>query len=292
MPCGTYRYKMNWECRSGRLNKLSIQTKPNTTRDYGSESARARLIRRRTSARIVSNPPPDLNIKGGVDRAWPNARVGLGTQHNGRQAYGPLFGMKLGPGSGPCACTSAAAAADRTNGKIYRANHGSSSDVTYWKRIHSGTIQLLPACWGCTPPPSEGQTRDQAIFSTKCNFGRNVFDFNEESGAMNPRSTQCAAHLIAVSSQQMNGNLSRSQFRNAVYSLGNAASPILGAEELGVPTAMDNPGTIEAFLKYPKQSVTVGPSMRYAGGPQTNAGPYSSRGPPAGGPPTPSILGP
>ena len=277
MPCGTYRYKMNWDCRAGRLKKLNTQIKPNSTRNYGSDDARVRLIRRRTAAKIISNPPPDYNIKGGVNRGSPNTRVGLGSQYNGRQAAGPFFGMKLGPGSGPCACTTAAVNADRQNGKVYRSNGGTGGDVAYWKRVHAGTRLLMPACWGCAPPVQAATSGAEFLKALKCNIGADmgITMVASDTGKSTPvGGPQCLARFFDY---VLNGNLdSRGYVRNVVYSFGNFMEAFY--QPLGQLGAMNNPGRIEQEFKWPKETITVGPSMRYAGGPQTNAGRYLKAG--------------
>jgi len=273
MPCGTYRYKMNWECRVGRLNRLNTQVKPNSTLDYGSLAARERLIRRRTSANIWTNPPFDPMIKGGNDRAWPNARAGVGPQYNGYQAYGPLFGEKRGVGSGPCACTPAAVAAEKTKGRIYRSNGGSSSDVVYWKRIHGGSIQLMPACWGCADPDPSHITGSADLFRyIKCNMGtvpKGVFGV--------PQSVQCANAGFNNYVPTLKREYPRNQFRDALYHFGPFLADEL-PETFGGLGDLNNAGKIESVLCWPKETVTVPPSMRHAGGPPTNAGRYQSHG--------------
>lgn len=274
MPCGTYRYKMNWECRVGRLNRLNTQVKPNSTLDYGSLAARERLIRRRTSANIWTNPPFDPMIKGGNNRAWPNARAGVGPQYNGYQAYGPLFGEKRGVGSGPCACTPEAVAAEKTKGRIYRSNGGSSSDVVYWKRIHGGSIQLMPACWGCADPDPSHVTSSADFFRyLKCNMGS--FPFEGED--LVPRSLQCANALISNYYPTLQEGYPRNQVRDALYHFGPFLADEL-PETFGGLGDLNNAGKIESVLCWPKETVTVPPSMRHAGGPPTNAGRYQSHG--------------
>jgi len=130
MPCGQYRYG---KCRTnntrgllsrpilGRLAYLNkVQSKPAPTRNYGSEDARSRAIRRRALGKYK----------------------GSGSSRDGKRSlfiYGPMFGLKqnkCGPnrdGIGP----------------IYRhANHGDSSDVTYFKRVAAGPfIQQTQCMW-------------------------------------------------------------------------------------------------------------------------------------------------
>ena len=209
MPCGTYPYKYLWECRAGRLKQLNTQSKPNATRDYGSEGARARAIRRRTAAKIRTNPPADPGIRGGNDRAWPNARAGVSSQYNGRQAYGPLFGEKRGPGSGPCACTPDAVQAAKDQGRIYRAQGGTSSDVTYWKRVHGGSIQLLPACWGC----ADLKIDPAHLNTTNCNFLELIGDSQRRTDS------QCAAKGAVADQVDIVGTRMSPATRNAGYFL-------------------------------------------------------------------------
>ena len=278
MPCGTYPYKYLWECRAGRLKQLNTQSKPNATRDYGSEGARARAIRRRTAAKIRTNPPADPGIKGGNDRAWPNARAGVSSQYNGRQAYGPLFGEKRGPGSGPCACTPNAVQAAKDQGRIYRAQGGTSSDVTYWKRVHGGSIQLLPACWGCasnTPP--NWYTGGRAA---KCNF-RSQTPISV-GGQFDPDyDTQCVAKRAAAFKQVSVGRMSPTR-RNAEYFFFRRIfePPSMRALRLGAfpQLKLTNWGSVERCLGWPKPAKTVGASMRVAGGPTTTSGHTSASG--------------
>ena len=272
MPCGTYPYKYLWECRAGRLKQLNTQSKPNATRDYGSEGARARAIRRRTAAKIRTNPPADPGIRGGNDRAWPNARAGVSSQYNGRQAYGPLFGEKRGPGSGPCACTPNAVQAAKDQGRIYRAQGGTSSDVTYWKRVHGGSIQLLPACWGCADwvEPIDGGLK------TNCNF-------LELYGGDEPVDSQCAAKEAVVDQlgDPTVGNRMSPVSRNAGYFLlSRHPTASSRAARLGAlpQFKLTNWGTVERCLGWPKPAKTVGASMRVAGGPTTTSGHTSASG--------------
>ena len=283
MPCGTYPYKYLWECRAGRLKQLNTQSKPNATRDYGSEGARARAIRRRTAAKIITNPPADPGIRGGNDRAWPNARAGVSSQYNGRQAYGPLFGEKRGPGSGPCACTPNAVQAAKDQGRIYRAQGGTSSDVTYWKRVHGGSIQLLPACWGCASNvfgKDQGDTR--SVLS--CNFhvgspggGLEMFR-TKYSPCLDKR-----VNAIRNSPGTSGENRMSPAARNAAYFNLNVISFYVPkgpwrAIRLGAfpQFKLNNWGTVEKCLGWPKPAKTVGASMRVAGGPTTTSGTYIS----------------
>lgn len=96
-----------------RLMELNNASKPSPTKLDGSQVARENYIRRR-----VATLKPDK--KG--------------------YSYGPLFGLKQTPKyGGECK-------------NIYYANHGSSSDVTKWKRLYGGPRILFSnsACqYGC-----------------------------------------------------------------------------------------------------------------------------------------------
>ena len=134
MPCGQYQYGA---CRTnsvtdpqgnprpirglasrptiGRLSYLNRQSKPAPTRNYGSEDARARLIRRRV-ARITTRS---------LDQYGNPVNFG----------YGPLFGLRKGIGrtwlpNGQCRY-------------IFSANGGDSSDVSYWKRVYGGSMNIV-----------------------------------------------------------------------------------------------------------------------------------------------------
>ena len=125
MPCGQYGYGL---CRTnnrqrglasrpaiGRLSYLNRQTKPSPTRNYGSEDARCRAIRRRVAR--VKTPSKDQ----------------YGNDVN--YGYGPLFGLRKGVGSTWLA-----------NGQckyIFSANGGAGSDVAYWKRVYGGSMNLV-----------------------------------------------------------------------------------------------------------------------------------------------------
>jgi len=127
MPCGQYPYGL---CRTlpsgqqrgrssrptiGRLSYLQRQTKPAPTRNYGSEDARARALRRRVAR--VKTPSRDQ----------------YGNQVN--YGYGPLFGLRKGVGrtwlpNGQCRF-------------IFSANSGAGADVTYWKRVMGGSMNIV-----------------------------------------------------------------------------------------------------------------------------------------------------
>jgi hypothetical protein len=127
MPCGTYNYG---GCRTtrqrgllsgpimGRLSYLNRQQKPAPTRNYGSEDARARLLRRRVGKINMRS----LDLYGNV-------------VNSDKYGYGPLFGLRKGIGKtwlsdGQCKY-------------IYTANNGSGSDVTYWKRVYGGSMNIV-----------------------------------------------------------------------------------------------------------------------------------------------------
>ena len=127
MPCGQYPYGL---CRTlpsgqqrgrssrptiGRLSYLQRQTKPAPTRNYGSEDARARALRRRVTR--VKTPSMDQ----------------YGNKVN--YGYGPLFGLRKGVGrtwlpNGQCRF-------------IFSANSGAGADVTYWKRVMGGSMNIV-----------------------------------------------------------------------------------------------------------------------------------------------------
>ena len=127
MPCGQYQYGL---CRTlpsgqqrgrasrptiGRLSYLQRQSKPAPTRNYGSEDARARALRRRVAR--VKTPSRDQ----------------YGNPVN--YGYGPLFGLRKGIGrtwlpDGQCRF-------------IFSANSGAGADVTYWKRVMGGSMNIV-----------------------------------------------------------------------------------------------------------------------------------------------------
>ena len=119
MSCGTYCYHNRWVAQPGRLLKLTkVQNQPGPTRDYGSSGALSNSIRRRVMR--------------------PNKQASTGfTKSNLKQTdgYGPLFGTAKAPGIfDNCS----------PKGKnYYRSNGGTSSDVTYWKKIAVGPRQLF-----------------------------------------------------------------------------------------------------------------------------------------------------
>ena len=124
MSC-QYCYQRQWDCRAGRLKKLSqVQIKPSPTRNYGSGGARANSIRRRV-ARYTNNGSNDVATKS-------NQKQTLG--------YGPIFGT----GKAPSVFNNCGGCGDRTTTtkNIYRSNGGTGSDVVYWKRIMGGPRQL------------------------------------------------------------------------------------------------------------------------------------------------------
>ena len=129
MPCGQYGYGL---CRTnrtrglasrpviGRLSYLQRQSKPAPTRNYGSEDARSRAIRRRVAR--VKTPSRDQ----------------YGNPVN--YGYGPLFGLRKGVGStwlpnGQCKY-------------VYSANSGAGADVTYWKRVMGGSMNIVTTSGG------------------------------------------------------------------------------------------------------------------------------------------------
>lgn len=95
----------------GRLAYLNKYSKPSPTRNYSSDDARARAIRRRVMGKV--------NV-------------------NGEVRNGPLFGLKKNrcpnycdkPGKN-CGTTA-----------VYIANNGSGSDFTYFKKIAGGPMSL------------------------------------------------------------------------------------------------------------------------------------------------------
>jgi len=127
MPCGQYPYGL---CRTrssgqqrglasrpviGRLSYLQRQSKPAPTRNYGSEDARARALRRRVAR--VKTPSRD--------------QYGNPVSYG----YGPLFGLRKGIGrtwlpDGQCRF-------------IFSANSGAGADVTYWKRVMGGSMNIV-----------------------------------------------------------------------------------------------------------------------------------------------------
>ena len=112
MPFG----KMNFgKCyrKVGRLAYLNKQEKPNQTKDYASEDARTRAIRR---------------------------RVGRFSTNADKKNYGPLFGLKKTLFDNSC------------NGKnkvYYTANSGDASDVTFWRKNYVGSKNLTVSGKNC-----------------------------------------------------------------------------------------------------------------------------------------------
>jgi hypothetical protein len=85
------------------------------TRNYGSEDARSRAIRRRVAR--IKTPSTD--------------QYGNPVKYG----YGPLFGLRKGVGntwlpSGQC-------------NYVFSANGGSGSDVAYWKRVMGGSMNIV-----------------------------------------------------------------------------------------------------------------------------------------------------
>jgi hypothetical protein len=125
MSCGRYCYQRQWDCRAGRLKKLSqVQIKPSPTRNYGSEGPRANSIRRRV-ARYTKN---NNNIYG--NKSTPEQTLG----------YGPVFGTA----KAPSVFNNCGGCGDRTTTtkNVYRSNGGTGGDVVYWKRVMGGPRQL------------------------------------------------------------------------------------------------------------------------------------------------------
>lgn len=115
MPCGQYPYGFCKKRKLGRLRFLQRQSKPAPTRNYGSEDARSRAIRRRV-ARIKT---PSTDQYGNLVHV----------------AYGPLFGLRKGIGrtwlpNGDCKY-------------IFSPNGGEGSDVAYWKRVMGGSMNII-----------------------------------------------------------------------------------------------------------------------------------------------------
>jgi hypothetical protein len=112
MPCG----KMNFgKCyrKVGRLAYLNQQDKPNLTKDYASEDARARAIRR---------------------------RVGRFSTNGVKINYGPLFGLKKTLFDNSCS---------GKNKVYYTANSGDASDVTFWRKNYGGSKNLTVSGKNC-----------------------------------------------------------------------------------------------------------------------------------------------
>ncbi len=166
MPCGQFRYMRSfkpcndnmpchygplgcWAVPMGRLKKLDLQAKPGPTRNYGSEGAREKAIRRRVGRQQA--------LSAQASRA--GARQ-LGS--SGLNSYGPLFGLrknkpfsKLGRGLGVCS--------NYPHGppSKYSANSGDSSQVTYFKRVYGAKntiLYRLDQC--CTPSAPNAQAHN------------------------------------------------------------------------------------------------------------------------------------
>jgi len=126
MSCGAYCYQRQWDCRAGRLKKLSqVQIKPSPTRNYGSGGARANSIRRRVARYTTNNNNVNSNLK-------ENPKQTLG--------YGPVFGTA----KAPSVFNNCGGCGDKTTTtkNVYRSNGGTGGDVVYWKRIMGGPRQL------------------------------------------------------------------------------------------------------------------------------------------------------
>ena len=95
----------------GRLAYLNKYSKPSPTRNYSSDDARARAIRRRVMGKI--------NV-------------------NNSARNGPLFGLKKNRCPNYCDKKGMDCGAN----SVYNANNGSSSDFTYFKKIAGGPIKL------------------------------------------------------------------------------------------------------------------------------------------------------
>lgn len=112
MPCGNMNFGKCYR-KVGRLAYLNQQEKPNLTKDYASEDARARAIRR---------------------------RVGRFSKNGTKKNYGPLFGVKKNLFDNSC------------NGKetvYYTANSGDASDVTFWRKNYVGSKNLTVSGKNC-----------------------------------------------------------------------------------------------------------------------------------------------
>ena len=144
MPCH-YGPLGCWAVPMGRLKKLDLQAKPGPTRNYGSEGAREKAIRRRVGRQQA--------LSAQASRA--GARQ-LGS--SGLNSYGPLFGLrknrpfsKLGRGLGECA--------SHFSPTKYNANSGDSSQVTYFKRVYGAKNIILYRLGQCCGS-SSGRTPD------------------------------------------------------------------------------------------------------------------------------------
>ena len=99
--------------KRGRLASLNFKEKPSLTRNYSSDNARARAIRRRVMGKV--------NV-------------------NNSARNGPLFGLKKNRCPNYCDKKGKDCGANA----IYSANNGSSSDFTYFKKIAGGNIKINP----------------------------------------------------------------------------------------------------------------------------------------------------
>lgn len=134
MPCGKYKYSLCGfnKRRSeggmrlmGRLTYLNkVQQKPSPTRDYSSQTALERSIRRRTN---VSLPDSKGN-------------------------FGPLFGIKK----------NAVLDSDCNKSNTYiNPNSGAGSDYTYWRKVYAGSLSLKP-CSRYTPGCGDDDSDDDS----------------------------------------------------------------------------------------------------------------------------------
>ena len=112
MPCGKMNYGKCYK-KIGRLAYLNKQEKPNNTKDYGSQDARSRAIRR---------------------------RVGRFSTNGQNKNYGPLFGLKKTMFDKSC---------KGKNTVYYTANSGDASDVTYWRKNYGGSKNLTVSGKNC-----------------------------------------------------------------------------------------------------------------------------------------------
>jgi hypothetical protein len=118
MSCGNYCFQRQWECRPGKLKRLSeVQQQPSPTRDYGSDGARSNYVMRRV-VRTNATRNKLQEISG----------------------FGPLFGLRKLPSTYQCGTVGET----ETWRRAYRSNSGSGGEFIYWKKIMSGPINLLP----------------------------------------------------------------------------------------------------------------------------------------------------
>ena len=97
-----------------RLRELNSARKPSPTKLKGSQVARENNIRRRVA--VIKQ----------IKNCMPDGQKFKGEECNEVYAYGPVFGLAK---NGECG--------------FYSANGGSSSDVTKWRRLYGGSIQLF-----------------------------------------------------------------------------------------------------------------------------------------------------